>query len=137
MWVDRGCAADFRVGRDSGGSGAAIAAGAVAGIAIAAAIAANKNKSKSEVPSWAVGTFTGYDEVERADVEVTILPGGSVEGTAGDQRFTGTMDGKRLEAGRYHFGVERSGNGFIATDERDSKHRVIFLRTGSGYASSR
>ncbi|HSC29278.1 MAG TPA: DUF3011 domain-containing protein [Vicinamibacterales bacterium] len=136
VWVDRGCAAEFRVGRDDSGSGTAVAAGAaVAAVAVAAAIAANRDRNHSDVPSWSIGTFSGYDARENADVEVTIVPGGSVTGSAGSQRFTGTMDGNRLEAGRYHFRVERSGNGFTATDERDSSHRVVFRRTGSGYGS--
>jgi hypothetical protein len=47
-------------------------------MAIIAAIAASKGQSQKDVASWAVGTFSGYDDYERTDVEVTILPGGSV-----------------------------------------------------------
>ena len=139
VWVDRGCAAEFEVGRYDGrggsGSGTAVAVGAtVAGLAIAAAIAANRDKHDTRVPSWAVGSFRGYDSRERTTVEVTVLPGGSVTGLADGSEFTGFFDDKRLEAGRQRFRVERAGNGFIATDENDSRHQVVFSRAGSGYS---
>ena len=45
------------------------------------------------------------------------------------------LDGTRLQAGRHAFRVSRSGNGFLAVDERDSGHRVVFQRSydGGGY----
>lgn len=133
VWVDRGCAAEFRVGRGGGGSGAAVAGAAIAGIAIAAAIAANKDHHADTVPSWAVGTFEGFDEVENTDVELTIQPGGSVSGYAGGTTFSGRLDGDRLQAGRKRFRVERSGNGFVALDEAGRGSRIYFRRSGSGY----
>lgn len=138
VWVDRGCSAEFRIGRGHGGGGkdkdVAVAAGAVAGIALIAALASkNKNHDSEEVASWAVGSFSGYDDQERTTVEITILPGGSVRGFADGNDFTGKLDGTRLEAGRHRFTIQRSGNGFDATDERDSRHRVMFRRSGSGY----
>ena len=138
VWVDRGCSADFKVGRGGNNKNkdknAVIAAGAaIAGIALIAALASQSDSHGNDVSSWAVGTFNGYDEVERADVQITVLPGGSVRGYAGGHQFTGTLDGQRLALGRYSFRVERSGNGFVATDERDSYHRVMFRRVGSGY----
>jgi len=135
VWVDRGCRAEFRVGSShhDDNKDVAIAAGAVAGIAIIAALAANKDRNDQDVASWAVGDFSGYDETERSDVRVTILPGGSVTGYAGSHEFTGRLDGHQLDLGRYRFNVERSGNGFTATDRNNSRHRVTFRRTGSGY----
>jgi len=85
------------------------------------------------VPSWAVGTFSGYDELERTQVQITVLPGGSVEGRAGNNDFTGSFTSTRLEAGKHRFRVERSGNGFQAIDESNGDHRVLFQRIGSGY----
>jgi len=143
VWVDGGCRAEFRVGHYSGHSGhgggstdkdAATAVGAVAGIALIAALASrNKRHEHEDVASWAVGTFTGYDEEERTSVELTILPGGSVKGFAGGHDFTGSLEGSRLQAGRQQFDIRRSGSGFDATDERDPRHRVTFRRSGGGY----
>ena len=141
VWVDRGCSAEFEVGRDGRHGGGSdndkdlkVAAGAVAGIALIAALASkNKAQDQKGVSSWAVGTFRGYDSDERVDLEVTILPGGSVTGFADGRDFTGSLDGNRLRTGRHEFRIERAGNGFEATDVGDSRHRVNFQRTGSGY----
>jgi len=138
VWVDRGCDAEFRVGSGSGrdddkGNNKALAVGAaIAGVAILAAIA-NRNDKGGDVASWAVGRFQGYDERERANVDLTILPGGSVSGSAGRHEFTGRLEGDRLGAGRYTFRIERSSNGFLAKDDRDDRHRVYFRRTDGGY----
>ncbi len=137
VWVNRGCGADFRVGR--GGSSSDKTAAAVVGLIGLAAIAAaasNQNKqSQEDVSAWAVGTFTGYDDREGTDVTLRIMPGGSVSGRAGRNEFSGSLDGTRLQAGRHAFRISRSGNGFLAVDERDSGHRVVFLRgyDGGGY----
>lgn len=140
VWVDHGCAADFRVGRSQssgGGSDKALAVGAaLAGVAIIAALASQGSKSQeqsSDAPSWAVGTFTGYDPRIGGDVELTILPGGKVSGWANRNSFEGRFDGSRLTTERQAFRVERSGNGFVATDERDPAHRVVYRRSGGGY----
>lgn len=135
VWVDRGCQAEFRVGRDGGGSGktAAVVGGVAAGALIVAAIAASKSHHEDPVESWAVGTFRGFDEAEGRDVEVTVMPGGSVTGVAGDASFSGRWEKDRLQLGQYRFRVDRSGNGFKALDEKDNGHSVQFRRIGSGY----
>lgn len=141
VWVDRGCAAEFRVGRGhddhhhgGGGSNDRAVVGAVVGLAALAAIAASRQQQDSqEVASWTVGSFSGYDNLERTNVELTIVPGGRVDGRAGDRSFTGSLSGDRLEAGRHAFRIQRRGNGFEAVDERNADHRVVFERSGGGY----
>jgi hypothetical protein len=61
-----------------------------------------------------------------------MAPAGAVTGRAGRNGFSGSLDGKRLPAGRHGFDVRRSGNGFIATAERQSTHRVVFQRMAEG-----
>jgi len=129
VWVDRGCAAEFRVGRGGDGSGAAAAA--MLGIAAIAAIASHSQKD-NDVASWAVGTFRGHDDREGTDVALTILPGGSVNGRAGRHGFDGNLSGDRLTAGNKVFRIERADNGFVGTEERD-RYRVYFRRAGGGY----
>jgi len=154
VWVDRGCEGRFRVGYNSrhhnydyrtydyddddhDSKKTAVAAGAaVAGIALIAALASKKDKENNqEVPSWAVGTYEGYDDMEDVNVEVTILPGGSVTGTAGSHHFTGDAGGNKLEIGDYTFQIHHSGNGFKATDVNNSKHEIVFRHSGSGYGT--
>lgn len=142
IWVDRGCSAEFSVGRygnygggrNDHGKDAAVAVGAVGAVALIAALASkHQEHDAEEVPSWAVGTFRGYDDRERVDVEITILPGGSVSGFADQTSFSGNLRGKKLETGRQRFTIERSGTGFMAIDQNDSGHRVTYRRTGGGY----
>ena len=132
VWVNHGCSADFKVGHRGHGTKAAVVA--VAGIAALVALAASRHKAEAqEVAAWAVGSFQGRDEREGATVELTILPGGRVQGKAGTHEFTGVLKGNRLEAGRQVFRIDQSGSGFIATDEQDPLHRVEFQHVGSGY----
>ena len=133
VWVTRGCQAEFRVGHGGGANTGAVVGAVAAGAALAAIIAANRAHHDDPVDSWAVGNFSGYDEFESTDVELTVLPGGSVTGTAGEAQFSGKWERGKLQAGKYRFKVERSGNGFLAVDESQSTHRIQFRRTGSGY----
>lgn len=133
IWVDRGCGADFRVGGGSDRNKAVAIGAAVAGIAVLAALASRSDNHTADTASWAVGNFRGYDEQERTSVELNITPGGSLTGQAGQHSFTGNLSGNDLQAGRTRFRIERSGNGFIATDVANAGHRVVFVRAGSGY----
>lgn len=133
VWVNRGCQAEFRVGKDGGVNTGAVVGAVAAGAALAAIIAANRSHHNDPVDSWAVGTFRGYDELEGSDVELTVLPGGSVTGVAGSSEFSGKWDRNTLKAGNYRFKVERSGNGFRAVDETDPSHRVQYRRISGGY----
>jgi hypothetical protein len=110
-----------------------VAGAVIAGVAIAAAIAASKDHHSDSVPSWAVGTFRGYDDYEETDVELTIHPGGSVTGRAGGDTFSGRWEKGQLEAGRQKFRVERSGNGFLATEDSGRGNRIQFRRATDGY----
>ena len=133
VWVNKGCSATFRVGRGSGNHDRAIV-GAVVGLAALAALAASRQKQEpAEVAAWAVGSFSGRDEREGVVVTLSILPGGAVSGRAGTHDFTGHLAGPRLEAGQQRFRIERQGNGFLAVDERDDQHRVVFQRQATGY----
>jgi Protein of unknown function (DUF3011) len=133
VWVDKGCSATFRVGRNNHSNKAAVA-GAVIGLAALAAIAANRQKAEAtEVASWAVGEFSGRDARERVPVQLRILPGGQVSGRAGNNDITGHLQGMRLEAGRQRFRIEQQGNGFLAIDELDGTHSVVFNRVATGY----
>jgi hypothetical protein len=134
VWVNHGCGAEFRVGR-GGSSNSKAVAGVVALVGLAAIAAAANSKQRhqqEDISAWAVGAFSGYDELDGTDVRLRIMPGGAVSGNAGRNAFSGSLDGTRLQAGRHSFRVSRSGNGFVAVDERDASHRVVFQRTNDG-----
>ena len=129
VWVNRGCGAEFRVGRGGSSSNAAAAVALVGLVAIAAAANKQHQQQDQDIGSWVNGSFSGYDDVEGTTVQLRITSGGSVSGRAGRNEFSGSLDGNRLQAGRHSFRISRSGNGFVAVDERDSSHRVVFQRT--------
>lgn len=140
VWVDRGCSAEFRVGKEDHHHDRNKALGigaAVVGLAALAAIASSRNQQATqegvEVQNWSVGTFSGYDETERTPVQLTILPGGSVKGRAGNNEFTGQLNGDQLQAGRQRFKISRQGQGFLAVDVNNPQHRVQFNLAGGGY----
>jgi hypothetical protein len=134
IWVDRGCAAEFRVGRRGGRNNDKAVIGAVVGLAALAAIASSRQQQEAqEVAPWNVGSFRGTDEREGIDVEITVLPGGKVNGRAGSQAISGSLEGDRLQVGRQQFRIERQDNGFLAVDVADATHRVLFRRVGAGY----
>lgn len=144
VWVDQGCDALFDLvddrhhnkhghQDDDDDDKTTAVVGAAVGIALIAALASQGGSHAEEVAPWAIGDFVGYDETEHSDVRLTILPGGSVKGAAGSNAFTGNLNGTKLQTGRYHFVIVQSGNGFIATEDGNSRHRVNFRRSGSGY----
>jgi Protein of unknown function (DUF3011) len=138
IWVDGGCGGEFQVGGGLGRGGnnkdAAAAVAAIAGIAILGAMANNRNNQvQQDVTSWSVGNFSGYDSYEGMNVQVNIMPGGNLSGHAGSNSFSGYVRGNRMDAGRHTFRLSRQGNGFLAVDEQDSSHQVVFQRTGGGY----
>src|SRR5450830_1322192 len=81
VWVDRGCSAEFRVGRDRDSDKKAAIAVGVVGLAVIAAMAANANNkaqqdSQSPQPSqlrevqrWNAGEFSAFDSRQKAMVK--------------------------------------------------------------------
>ncbi|MCB2017090.1 MAG: DUF3011 domain-containing protein [Hydrogenophaga sp.] len=141
VWVDKGCAAEFRIGggREGLSRGEKNALGVVAGLAILGAIANNNSNSNHNPPPdrdvypWAVGSFNGFDTYENTSVQINILPGGNLSGYAGNGNFSGFVRGTHMNAGRHSFRISQQGNGFMAVDERDGNHRVFFQRMAGGY----
>jgi len=150
IWVDSGCKAEFAVdeGRhdrydhydrydddddDHHDKGAAIAAGAVLGVALIAVLANSKNKDKgearSDVPSWAVGRFEGYNTLHHADVELRISPSGSVTGKLPNgERLEGHYEDGRVEIPGASFEVERTGSGLVLTESGNPENKTIYHR---------
>ena len=133
VWVNKGCSATFRVGKDHGRRDAAIVAGVVGLAALAAIAGSRAQHDAAEVPAWAVGRFSGQDAREGVEVRIEILPGGRLTGKAGSQEIAGQVSGQRMDAGRQSFRIERQGSGLLAVDVRDDTHRVNFRRLASGY----
>jgi hypothetical protein len=135
IWVEDGCRAEFRVGRDDGGisTGGAVAIGAIAGAAILAAILAGKDKPKGSdattAPDWMQGRFRGFNPKEDVTFTIDIARDGSVTGTANEESATGyTANGDRLFLGAAEFKVTREEWGFTARRKGDSENVIYFRR---------
>lgn len=132
VWVDGGCRAEFRVGRDGDGVGAGTVIGIIAGAAILAAILASQDddhdRDTVRPPSWAEGRYRGFSPKENVDFDIVIARDGTVTGSANDQRLSGyTASEDRLFLGQAEFRVRRESWGFSAT-HRDDAENVIYFR---------
>jgi hypothetical protein len=134
VWVDDGCKAEFRVGKDGGGIGAggAAAIGAIAGAAVIAAILTNKNNDhKDETPGaedWMVGRFRGFGPLHDRDFEITVDRRGKVMGESQGDALTGHIAKDRLHLGDSEFKLKKESWGFQATHADDSKDIIYFRR---------
>jgi hypothetical protein len=141
VWVRDGCRADFRVGRpgSSGGVGAGTAAvvGAGVGAAVMAAILSNRESGSAPAPappppprtppSWAVGTFRGFDPRDNIELDITVTPQGDIAGTADGKTIGGGMTVGGIRIGTAEFGITQEAWGFTARS-RDSTNTLIYFR---------
>lgn len=134
VWVDDGCKAEFRVGKDGGGigTGGAVAIGAIAGAAVLAAILVNKNNDhKDETPAaqdWMVGRFRGFGPLHDRDFEITIDRSGRVTGDSQGNALSGHVTKDRLHLGDADFKLKKESWGFQATRANDSKDIIYFRK---------
>lgn len=136
VWVDNGCKAEFRVGKDGGiGAGGAVAiGGAVAGAAILAAILANKNKDErgeetQRAEDWMIGRFRGFAPVHDRDFEITVDRNGTVTGESQGDRLEGHIVGKdKMRLGDSEFKLKKEDWGFQATRSDDAKDLIYFRK---------
>jgi hypothetical protein len=132
IWVDNGCAATFRYGRNGrGGSDAGKIVAGVAAVAILGAIlnSHNRNDDRADkgndghrddadgggygrVPGWAVGRFSGDDRQTGARVDVNVDSYGRIRGWYGRDDLDGQIDGDRAWLGNRSYGVVQTRDGF-------------------------
>lgn len=138
IWVDRGCRAEFEVGRDGGMSDGKKAAiiGGIAGAGILAAILAARKGNKNEeystdsAPNWMVGSFQGYNVKYDADVEMRIYPDGEVRGRVygSDSEISGHFRNNRIRIGNLDFNIYQENDGFRLVQTNDRSNEVFYRR---------
>ena len=134
IWVDRGCRAEFSVGtrRDYddryGGTGGAV--GGILGSILggSGSYSGYDTPPRGGAPSWAVGTFRGYDPVLESTTEMVIYPSGAVTIFARGRRVSGQLQGRRIrmESGST-YSIERERDGFLMRGQ-ENRREVRFYR---------
>lgn len=117
------------------------AVGVVAGAALIGALLGGASKGEDGnatkqydqrhqhvIPSWAIGTFQGYNPIYSADIELTITPSGDAFALAKGNRINGEFDGKTLNIQGSRFNVESGRNGFVTTEINNPRNQVHYIR---------
>lgn len=144
IWVDDGCAGEFRVDTSSHDRRTVTtAAGAVAAAVLLGALAEQKPRDdpkfadanyygprhSSYVPDWMVGQFRGVNtKYDNTEVLLTIKPDGQVSALANGQEIRGYINDDRLHAGDAVFTVSRSADGFATAQLGDPLNVVHYRR---------
>lgn len=138
VWVDRGCSAEFRVGRDSQKDKKAAIAVGVVGLAVIAAMAMN-NKEKQqaqeqqlELRQWSTGDFVAFDSRQRAMVKLNVQQNGSLTAYARGEVKTGNIQDNFMSIDNARFRIEQQADGFLATDQSDTSRQLRFERQNGG-----
>ncbi len=153
IWVDDGCAGEFRVetrhhtdGHEQHKGDKAIAAGAALALIAAAAVAAEHHRDdhhrddhyrdenyghgghSSYVPEWLIGDFTGYNIKYGTEVKMRIDRDGRSLTWLDGQELRGYVNDGRLYVGDYQFRLDRAGEGFTTTQLGDTSNKVHYAR---------
>lgn len=134
IWVDRGCRAEFEIrdrGRDRDKDrdrGAEIGAGAI-GLFLGAMIANSKNESNQAIPSWAIGTFQGYNGSIGEDVTLVINPDGVVQEYTrmGEVRGNWIPGSTQINVGDLVYSVAQEANG-VRTVQANAPSNIVSYR---------
>ncbi len=144
IWVDNGCAAVFEYGygggydggrsRDRNDAGAVVAG--VAALAIIGAIASSQHhadrpryeSSGPRVPGWAIGSFSGSDNLSGTDISANVDPDGRIDGYYGHRPLDGQFDGDRAYLGGRGYSAYATREGFRLVADDDERMVIDFYR---------
>lgn len=150
IWVNDGCSAIFDYGGGGGGGGhhhdnGGDVAGALAAAVILAAIAdsssshhhhdnsynggqGNYAPPASNVPQWAIGSFSGTDDVSGTPIDISVDRGGNISGYYGHSSLSGQWSGGRAYLGNRGYSASPTGHGIRLVS--DDGQMVINLIRG-------
>ncbi|RUM37188.1 MAG: hypothetical protein DSY57_04530 [Desulfobulbus sp.] len=80
------------------------------------------------VPSWAIGTFQGYDQQSNSDIELTITPSGQVYGDEDGHKVNGSFTGRLLEIDGTRYTIKPNRNGLIAIRDDNYHTQIHYVR---------
>lgn len=132
VWVDRGCAAHFKVGRPDRSREAVAAVAAIA--VVGAIIASNQNdhgasgpRVGSRPPDWAVGDFYGYDPRHRLELWIRVEGDGYIRGQRGRERVDGQFTRDHVWFDGQAWNITRLRDGF-RLDAQGGRSSIDFRR---------
>lgn len=134
IWVDRGCRAEFEIrerGRERDRDrGVEIGAGTAVGLFLGAMIANSKSESNQAIPSWAIGTFQGYNGSFGEDVTLVINPDGVVQEYTrmGEVRGNWIPGSSQINVGGPVYNVTQEANGVRTTQVNAPSNIVSYRR---------
>jgi len=148
IWVDDGCAAEFRIetrphtqGDEKHKGKKAVAVGAALALIAAAAIASDDHNDdhykdqdyghgghSSYVPGWMVGEFKGYNLTYGAEARLRLDSDGRARAWVNGQELHGYVNDSRLYIGDHQFYIDRAGDGFNTTELGNKSNKVHYSR---------
>jgi len=130
IWVDKGCRAEFTIGRSgyreynergygnyddhrerSHGD-----------------YKDYSKKGHGNIPGWIIGHFSGKNERDHTAASIIVNQNGEVTARWSGQQHTGYFDGRNLRIGDRDFIVKQKRNGFETILRQDHSNRVLFYR---------
>lgn len=130
IWVDKGCRAEFAIGRSG-----------YRGYNDRGYGDYNDHRERSSgthgdygekdygnIPGWVIGRFSGKNQRDHTDASITISRQGDVTARWAGQQHTGYFDGRNLRIGDRDFIVKQRRDGFETILRQDHGNRVLFYR---------
>ncbi len=130
IWVDRGCRAEFTLGRsgyreyNGGGYGdygdyRERSHGDYRD---------HSDRDNGNIPGWIIGRFSGKNDRDNTPASIRVKRNGDVTARWAGKQHAGHFDGRNLHVGDSHFIVKQRRNGFETILRRDHGNRVRFYR---------
>ncbi len=130
IWVDRGCRAEFTVGRSGyreyndrgyddyddhrershGNHGD------------------YNERDHGNIPGWIIGHFSGKNERDHTAASISVSRNGEATARWAGQDHSGYFDGRNLHLGNKDFIVKQKSRGFETILRQDHSNRVLFYR---------
>jgi len=130
VWVDRGCRAEFTVGRSGYREYNERGYGDYNDHRERSRGNYNdySEKDYGNIPGWVIGHFSGKNERDHTPASISVSQNGDVTAKWAGQQHKGYFDGRNLHIGDKDFIVKQRSRGFETILRQDHSNRVLFYR---------
>lgn len=131
IWVDRGCRAEFIVGRSGYKEYNEMGYGDYNDHREMSRgdYRDHREKDYGNIPGWIMGDFNGKNQRDHTAASISISRRGDVVARWAGQQHKGYFDGRNLHIGDKDFIVKQRRDGFETILRQDHSNRVIFYRS--------